>query len=142
MILSLKVWTARTATEIAIVKPLPQGGVDWAVEGGPTGALYKGKTVQKLIPVGVAITTRLEQKKIVSILDMKILTEEQVKVVATQAKGIGDKKLLLAWNQAQQSVPGSCPAKIDYRTAENRYLAKYGDLEWEKMLGSSQLMSP
>jgi hypothetical protein len=33
--------------------------------------------------------TRLKEKKIVSILDIKILTEEQIKVVATQVGGIG-----------------------------------------------------
>jgi hypothetical protein len=40
VILSLKDWMAQAATEIARVKSLPQGGVDWVLEGGPTGALY------------------------------------------------------------------------------------------------------
>jgi hypothetical protein len=57
-------------------------------------------------------------------------------------KGIWETKLLIAWNQAQQSFPGPLPAKIDYRKAKNMYRAKYGNLEWEKMLGSSRLMSP
>jgi hypothetical protein len=73
---------------------------------------------------------------------MKRLTAEEVKVLSTQVKGIGMKKLLLAWDKAQRSIPGPCPSKIDNRTAKNPYLAKYGDLEWEKMLGSSQLMPP
>jgi hypothetical protein len=73
---------------------------------------------------------------------MKRLTAEEVKVLSTQVRGIGIKKLLLAWNQAQQSLPGPCPTKIYYRTAVNPCLAKYGALEWEKMLGSSRLMSP
>jgi hypothetical protein len=33
------------------------------MEGGLAGALYKGKTVQKLMHVGGTIPTRLEEKK-------------------------------------------------------------------------------
>jgi hypothetical protein len=108
VVLPIKDWMAQAAsTEIARVKSLPQGGVDWVLEGGPAGTLYKDKTVQKLIYVGGTIMTRLEEK------NMKILTEEQVKIVATQVKGIWVKKLLLAWNQAQQFLPEPCPGKID-----------------------------
>jgi hypothetical protein len=96
VILSLKDWNARVATEIARVKSLPQGGADWVMEGGPAGALYEGETVQKLMYVGGTIMTRLEEKRIASILDMKRLTAEEVKVLSTQVKGIGLKKLLLA----------------------------------------------
>jgi hypothetical protein len=70
VILSLKDWTAQVATEIARVKSLPQGGIDLVIEDGPVGALYKGKTMQKLIHVGRTIMTRLEEKKIISVLDM------------------------------------------------------------------------
>jgi hypothetical protein len=86
------------------------------------------------------ITIRLQEKKIVLILDRKRLTETELKALATQVKGIGETKLLIAWNQAQQSLPGPRPAKTDYRKAENMYGAKYGNLEWERMLGSSRLM--
>jgi hypothetical protein len=81
---SVKDWKARVATEIARVTSLPQGGVDWVVESGPTGAKYESETVQSLIHVGGTITIRLEEKKIVSILDMKRLTEKELKVLATQ----------------------------------------------------------
>ena len=101
----------------------------WAgSEKRPEGSLWLNDKVTELKKIGPAKAIKLNSAGINTILDVKGLNEETMKVVS-RVSGIGKKTLQDLQQQSQAAVPGDSPYPIAFDWTQgntNPYLACYG----------------
>jgi hypothetical protein len=78
--------------------------------------------------VGPTLENRLQSFDLVTVKQMKELNNKQILIMLTTSSNqISQTRLAAFRSSAGAAIPGPSPAKVDFQTFDNPYLAKYGD---------------
>ena len=143
-ILSIVDYGRRQKAEIDRVRALDSGGSNWVIDSRQQGAVYEGDSVRAINKIGIRTVEKLKEHGIETVGALKTLGDDMIQAIAQHADRklrISDIKLKTFRSEAEKCIPGAVPEKIDYRKAENPYLAKYGEDAWELKVNRSTQMS-
>jgi len=141
-LITLADWKELVEKEIRRVKGLRSPG-EWIVRRRRKGEYWRSDDVGEVKGVGSTSKTVLFENAILSVGDLIDLDEAAMAVVCSSASGQVARKIRSAQIEAQNTVKegDTPPDDIDYRRAENPYLARYGAEEWEAKISKAAALS-
>jgi hypothetical protein len=112
------------------------------VDASVQGSIYSVDPILALDHIGGVTVTKLKEGfNIATVGHLKACLPEKILEIVAATKGLLIKKLGPVHAQAQTCVEGEHPPKINYRKADNPYLARYGKDVWEEKIKQVSQMS-
>jgi hypothetical protein len=142
LLLSIKDYDIRRNLEIERVRSLSGNNIGFWIESMKLpGEYYEDDNINTLKKLSDKTASRILKYEISTIKQLKNITDDKIKFIANNERGISINGLTKFREAAKKGKEGRAPLPRDHRKTPNPYMSKYGSDNWEVEIEKSTYMS-